>query len=93
MPGFVAPSIGPLDVKALLYAEHIEGIETFLLVDRNLASRMAQLARDGAPRRWDVPTKVSIKLMGFAQAMNIDIEPGLAFHELAHSQGNQGCSF
>ena len=42
----------------------------------------------GAPRVWDLPTEVAIKLMAFAQTMNLDIEPGLAFHELAHRQGD-----
>lgn len=88
VPGFVPPSIGLLDIGALKFAEHVERLETVLLVDRNLASRMAQLASEGAPRRWDLPTEIAINLMAFAQAMNLDIEPGLAFHELAHRQGN-----
>jgi hypothetical protein len=88
VPGFVPPSIGLLDVRALTYAEHVERLETVLLADRNLASRMAQLASEGTPRRWDAPTEVAINLMAFAQAMNLDIEPGLAFRELAHREGN-----
>ncbi len=89
VPGFVPPPIGLLDVGALTYAEHVDRLETVLIVDRNLASRMAQLASGGAPRRWDHPTEIAINLMAFAQAMNLNIEPGLAFHELAHRQGNQ----
>lgn len=89
VPGFVPPSVGLLDVGGLTYGEHAEGLETIVLVDRNLASRMAQLASGGAPRRWDHPTEVAINMMAFAQAMNLDMEPGLAFHELAHRQGNE----
>ncbi|WP_230768883.1 hypothetical protein [Sphingomonas sp. Leaf4] len=88
VPGFVAPPVGLLDIRALTYAEHVDGLETVLIVDRNLASRMAQLANEGAPRVWDLPTEVAINLMAFAQTMNLDIEPGLAFHELAHRQGD-----
>ena len=88
VPGFVAPPVGLLDIRGLTYAEHVEGLETVLVVDRNLASRMAHLANVGAPRVWDFPTEVAINLMAFAQTMNLDIEPGLAFHELAHRQGD-----
>lgn len=88
VPGFVAPQVGLLDLGALFYAEQVEGLKTVLVVDRNLASRMAQLASEGAPRRWDDPTEVAINLMAFAQTMNIDIDPGLAFHELAHRKGD-----
>ncbi len=88
MPGWIPPSVGLLDLSALTYAEDIDEISTVVLVDRNLASRMARLATEGTPRRWDYPTEVAINLMAFAQAMNLDIEPGLAFHELASSVGN-----
>ncbi|WP_278391249.1 hypothetical protein [Sphingobium yanoikuyae] len=47
VPGFVAPPVGLLDIRALTYAEHVDGLETVLVVDRNLASRMAQLANEG----------------------------------------------
>ncbi|HKR92193.1 hypothetical protein [Novosphingobium sp.] len=86
--GFIPPPVGLLDIAALMYAERCDEIETTLIVDRNLASRMAQLAREGAPRKWDRTTEIAVKLMAFAQAMNLDIEPGLAFHELAHRDGN-----
>lgn len=89
VPGFVPPSVGLLDVGALAYAEHVDRLETVLLVDRNLASRMAKLATEGAPARWDHPTEIAVNLMAFAQTMNLNIEPGLAFHELAHRQGNE----
>lgn len=89
VPGFIPPEIGLLDIRALTYSEHIEGIATILLVDRNLASRMAQLAAEGTPKRWDLPTEFAINLMAFAQAMNLDIEPGLAFHELGFQAGNE----
>ncbi|NMN07511.1 MULTISPECIES: hypothetical protein [unclassified Novosphingobium] len=88
VPGFVPPAAGLLDLRALAYAEHVDELDTVVLVDRNLASRMAQLASEGALRKWDKPTEVAINLMAFAQAMNFDIEPGLAFHELAHRGGN-----
>lgn len=88
VPGFVAPPVDLLNIRGLFYAERVDRLETVLVVDRNLGSRMAQLASAGAPRRWDVPTRVAINLMAFAQTMNLDIDPGLAFHELAHREGN-----
>lgn len=88
-PGFVAPGVGLLDVRAMLYAERIERIPTVLLPDRNVVTRMARIARDGGIGRDDPPTRLALDLMAFCQAMNIGIEPGLAFQELAQVEGDE----
>lgn len=88
-PGFVPPAVGLLTVQAMLYADRIERLPTVLLPDRNVVTRMARIARDGSVGRGDKPTLLALDLMAFCQAMNINIEPGLAFHELAQVMGDE----
>ncbi|WP_447953227.1 hypothetical protein [Sphingopyxis chilensis] len=88
-PGFVPPAAGLLTVQAMLYASRIERLPTVLLPDRNVVTRMARIARDGVVGREDPPTRLALDLMAFCQAMDIDIEPGLAFHELAQVMGDE----
>lgn len=52
-PGFIAPPAGLLALEAMLFAEHIEGIPTVLLPDRNVVTRMARVAREGVLGRED----------------------------------------
>lgn len=87
-PGFVPPGAGLLTVRTMLWAEHIDRIPTVLLPDRNVVTRMARIARDGAIGRDDPPTRLALDLMAFCQAMDIGIEPGLAFQELAQVEGD-----
>jgi hypothetical protein len=88
VPGFIPPSAGITSLEALLYAEHVERTTTIILPDRNIVSRMARAARDGVVRPVDGPTQIAIDVMALSQAMNFDIEPLIAFHELAHRDGN-----
>lgn len=88
-PGFVPPAAGLLAVHSMLYAERIERVPTVLLPDRNVVTRMARIARDGSIVRDDPPTRLALDLMAFCQAMDIGIEPGLAFHELAQVMGDE----
>lgn len=88
VPGFIPPPAGITSLEALLYAEHVQGIETVILPDRNIVSRMARAARDGVIHPVDSPTQIAIDLMAFSQAMNFSVEPSIAFHELAHHDGN-----
>ena len=88
-PGFVPPAAGLFTVQAMLYAHRIERLPTVLLPDRNVVTRMARIARDGAVGREDPPTRLALDLMAFCQAMDIGIEPGLAFHELAQAMGDE----
>lgn len=87
VPGWIPPEAGLLDIRGLLVSEHVDGFEHVILPDRNIASRMARVARTGACEPRDPASKVALQIMAFAQATNIDIDPGVAFHELAHHSG------
>jgi len=89
IPGFIAPEVGLVSLQALLYAELIDRSETIVLLDRNIASRMAKIAREGARRPFDGPTQIAVDLMALSQSMNLDLEPVIAFRELAHNHGNE----
>lgn len=84
-PGFIEPAAGLLSVRSMLYAETVERRPTILLPDRNVVTRMARIAREGVIGRDDVPSRLALDLMAFAQAMNVGIEPAVAFMELAQS--------
>lgn len=87
IPGYIPPAVGALALPAIFFAEH-EGWSITILPDRNITSRMARIARDGVRVPFDYPTRIAVRTMAFAQAMNIVIEPSIAFHELAHCEGN-----
>lgn len=88
VPGFIPPQAGITSLEAIWFAKHIEQTTTIILPDRNIVSRMARAARDGVSHPLDHPTQIAIDLMALSQAMNFDIEPSIAFHELAHHEGN-----
>lgn len=88
IPGFIAPPAGLVALEALLYAELIDQSSTVVILDRNVASRMAKIAKEGARRPLDAPTQVAVDLMALSQSMNLDLEPVIAFRELAHAHGN-----
>ncbi|MDX8449670.1 hypothetical protein [Mesorhizobium captivum] len=89
VPGFIPALAGIMSVEALLFAEQIDQTTTIILPDRNLVSRMARVARNGVLRPLDRPTQIAVDLMAVSQALNWDIEPSIAFHELAHQQGDE----
>jgi hypothetical protein len=88
VPGYIPPDSGLLSIPGFRFTQDIDGTETRLLPDRNLVSRMARLARDGADQPLSGPAAIAADLMAFAQAMDLLIEPSIAFHELAHREGN-----
>lgn len=87
-PGYAPPEAGLLSAGAFKLAQAFDGTRTILLPDRNLISRMAKIAMNGMPSKIDPPTRIAVDLMAFAQAVDLDIEPSIAFHELAHRDGN-----
>lgn len=89
VPGFIPGAEGPLSIQGLISAMHFEAWKILVLPDRNLASRIATIARDGRPGAEDPPTRLAIDLMAFCQAMDLEIEPSIAFHELAAIEGNE----
>jgi hypothetical protein len=86
--GYIPPKVGLLAIEGFFYAKDLEDITTTILPDRNLVSRMARIARSGLDDPLDFPTTVAVNLMAFAQALDINIEPSIAFHEFAHIHGN-----
>lgn len=85
-PGYLPPDAGIYEPAVYFYARD-QGVQTVILPDRNVASRIAQLAK-GKDTTNDKQLKLSAALLGFAQLLNIDFEPGVSFHELAHRCGN-----
>ncbi len=87
VPGFIPPSIGYLDIAALRYAQDLEGWILVVMADRNFISRMAQACRLDAGTPPDEAQLWAVRLMAFCKAMDLDIDPTISFHELAHMQG------
>lgn len=88
VPGYVPPPVGLYEPDGFFYEQHVEHIATTLLPDRNVVSRLAQLAQ-GKAVRGDEQLRTAAGLLAFAQCLDIEIEPSIAFHELAHKQGNE----
>jgi hypothetical protein len=86
LPSFLPPEVGLYHPFGYVYARQ-EGINTIILPDRNIASRMAQLAQ-GRKTVNDKQLRHCAALLSFAHLLDIQFEPGIAFHELAHRAGN-----
>lgn len=88
VPGYLPPPVGLFHPDGYFYDQHIERSKTILIPDRNVVSRMAQLAR-GRRTGADQQVRTAAGLLAFAQCLDIEIEPSVAFHELAHTAGNE----
>lgn len=84
-PGYVPPLVGLCHPDGFIYEKNFEDIKTVLLPDRNVASRFAQIAKGMAVNDAIRPIAA---LLAFAHVLEIEVEPSVAFHELAHKQGN-----
>ncbi|MEO7332106.1 MAG: hypothetical protein ABI193_26255 [Minicystis sp.] len=87
--GYVPPDVGMLSIPAIQLGQTLDQTETIVVVDRNIASRMAGIARNGLLRPLDKPTAIAVDVMAFAQAVNFKIDPTIAFHELGNKEGNE----
>jgi hypothetical protein len=87
-PGFVPPPAGLLKPQAIVYAKDEQGYQTVVLPDRNLVSRMARVAEQGHADLKDSTSRTALALMAYCQALNVDFEPSLAYHELGVVSGN-----
>lgn len=72
-----------------LGTDRLNGIQTILLPDRNVVSRMAQAAKG---QTLDTHGRNAAAILAFAQCLDIQIEPSIAFHEVAFNEGNQVAS-
>ncbi len=88
VPGFVPADRGVFDVMAIEYSK-LMGETTIILPDRNLISRIAGIAEGRARYPLDPPSQLAANLMAYCQCMNLNFEPVVAFHELAHKEGNE----
>jgi hypothetical protein len=87
VPAFEPADTGLYDMKAQLWSLLIEGNETVILPDRNIVSRMARMAMGDAIGK---DAKVVAGITAFAHWFDMQIEPSIAFHELAPHDGNDG---
>ena len=84
-PGYGPPPVGLCHPHGFLCAHGFQGQSTILLPDRNIASRISQVAM-GTLATNDLRLVAAIK--AFCHFLDIPVEPSIAFHELAHKQGN-----
>ena len=84
-PGYIPPPVGLYHPDGFIYDKNLVGIKTVLLPDQNVASRFAQIAKGVAVDASNLPVA---SLLAFAHFLDIEVEPSVAFHELAHKQGN-----
>ncbi len=85
-PGYGPPPVGLCHPEGFIYEHQVQQTKTVLLADRNITSRFAQIAK-GAIADGQLRTVAAV--MSFCQCLDILIEPSVAFHELASSQGNE----
>lgn len=89
VPGYRPPPVGLCHPDAFIFEAQFEDIQTILLPDRNIASRMAKIVA-GAP--MDPTLRKIAAIKAFCHFLDIQIEPAIAFHELAQTQGNDAAN-
>lgn len=87
VPGYIPPAVGLYAPEHFLAGRYLEDADFWILPDRNLTSRITQLAQGTVAT--PVHTGAAL-LMAFAQCLDLEFEPSISFHELAASQGNEG---
>lgn len=87
VPGFIPAERGVFDLMVIKYSELV-GETTVILPDRNLISRIVAIAEGRARYPLDTPSQLAANLMAYCQCMGLDFDPAIAFHELAHKEGN-----
>jgi hypothetical protein len=92
VPGFIPADAGFLNINTLILDQFSNGIETYVLPDRNVVTRMAKIARAGAKPNDNGPEFLAANLMALAQVVEWQIDPSIAFHELAHRKDNATAS-
>lgn len=87
-PGYLVAQGAEYNPLHYLYEGSL-GVKFTFLIDRNIASRVAQLAQGMTtnPHR-----KAVAGLLGFAQCLDIELEPSISFHEVAPFDGNDAAN-
>lgn len=89
VPGYIPPEVGLYNLDGFIHRVWVDERETILLPDRNVVSRLAQIAKGGSLAEKDrEQRKKAAAILAFSQCLDITIEPSVAFHELAPTQGN-----
>lgn len=86
VPGYIPGATELYDLDAFIHQSWIECAETVILPDRNIVSRLASIARGD---KIDAHRRRAAAVLAFAQCLDIQIEPSVAFHELAPNHGNK----
>lgn len=85
IPGYRPPSVGLCHPDSFIFMREFEETQTILLPDRNIVSRMTKIVT-GVP--MDAKLRKIAAIKAFCHFLEIQIEPSISFHELAHTQGN-----
>ncbi len=89
--GYVPPNVGLTAPAGLIFAKEYEGLDTWVLPDRNLVSRIAKISKLGTVDA-DQTSRNALVVMAFCKGMDLNFEPSIAYHELAHALGNQNAT-
>lgn len=89
VPGYRPPPVGLCHPDAFIFETNFENIQTILLPDRNIVSRMAKIVSGAA---MDATLRKIAAIKAFCHFLDIQIEPAIAFHELAQTQGNEAAN-
>ncbi len=87
VPGYIPAETGFLNVETLLHSQVLGNFETRILPDRNIVTRMAKIAKCGTEAERREPDIVAANLMAMAQIVDWQIDPSIAFLELASRKG------
>ncbi|HEY2395806.1 MAG TPA: hypothetical protein VGH81_07515 [Rudaea sp.] len=85
VPGFAPAPDGLYSPESYLFQRRVNDVEFVILPDRNLASRMVRVGLGGPADQY---CRLAAAVMAFAQCLDLNYEPSIAFHELAHGVDN-----
>ena len=89
VPGYRPPPVGLCHPDAFIFEANFEDIQTILLPDRNIVSRMAKIVSGAA---MDATLRKIAAIKAYCHFLDIQIDPSIAFHELAQTQGNEAAN-
>lgn len=85
VPGYIPPDVGSYHLMGYFYDSMLNNVSFVLLPDRNIVSRLAK-ATTG--HEADDQQRLAAAILAFAQCLEIQIEPSIAYHELGPAQGS-----
>lgn len=88
VPGFIAPDFGALHPLAVRYMQNIEDRPVTVIADLNVISAITSLSGETQKLAIDEFDRSIGMLMAVCQFNDIQIDPSIAIHELAHSMGH-----